>query len=89
MVEDESSVSRQDFYIGRGERGVRFICPCPCAVSLLSAVLLAHGEQQTDNGRRRTVVHWNVPLIIRLPRRVIADLVLASYSCASVPSSHQ
>ena len=71
--------SRQDFYIGRGgEQGVRFICPCPCAVSLLSAVLLANGEQQTDNGRRRTVVHWNVPLIIRLPRRVIADLVLAS-----------
>ena len=60
------------------KQGVRFICLCPCAVSLLCAVLLANGEQQTDNGRRRTVVHWNLPLIIRLPRRVIADLVLAS-----------
>ena len=73
--------SRQDFYIGRGgrggggggEQGVRFICPYPCAVSLLCAVLLANGVQLTDNGRRRTV-----PLIIRLPRRVIADHVLAS-----------
>ena len=46
--------------------------------ALLCAVLLANGEQLTDSGRRRTVVHWNVPLIIRLPRRVIADLVLAS-----------
>ena len=62
---------------GGGGQGVRFICPCPCAVSLLSAVFLANGEQQTDNGRRRTVVHWNVPLIIRLPRCIIADLVLA------------
>ena len=65
---------------GGGGQGVRFICPCPCAVSLLCDVLLAvNGEQQTDNGRRRTVVHWNVALIIRLPRRVIADLVLASW----------
>ena len=38
---------------GGGEQGVQFICPCPCAVSLLCAVLLANGEQQTDNGRRR------------------------------------
>ena len=60
-----SSVLARIFtYVGRGgggEQGVRFICPCPCAVSLLCAVLLANGEQQTDNGRRRTVVHWNVP----------------------------
>ena len=39
------------------------------------SMLLANG---VDNGRCRTVVHWNVPLIIRLPRRVIANLVLAS-----------
>ena len=63
---------------GGGEQDVRFICPCPCTVSLLCAVLLANGEQQMDNGRRRTVIHRNVPLIIRLPRRVIADHVLAS-----------
>ena len=58
--------------------GGRCMVPCPCAVSLLCAVLLASGVQQTDNGRCRTVVHLNVPLIIRLPRRVVADLVLAS-----------
>ena len=61
---------------GGGGGGTR--CTVYSAVSLLCAVLLANGEQQTDNGRRRTVVHWNVPLIIRLPRHVIVDLVLAS-----------
>ena len=60
---------------GGGGGGAR---PCPCTVSLLCVVLLANGVQQTDNGRRRTVVHRNVPLIIRLPRCVIANLVLAS-----------
>ena len=34
--------------------------------------------QQTNSGRRKTVVHWNVPRISRLPRCVIADIVLAS-----------
>jgi len=34
--------------------------------------------QQINSGRRKTVVHWNVPQISRLPRCVIADIVLAS-----------
>ena len=45
--------------------------------SLLCAVSLANGAQQTDNGRPRTVVHCNVPRKVHLTRRVIAGLLFA------------
>ena len=59
--------------------GSWFICPCPCAVALLCAVSLANNyNRPTAVDAKLSVVHWNVPRISRLPRCVIADIVLAS-----------
>ena len=50
----------------------------PCAVSLFCAVSLANRSSlvpRPPDGqryRRRTVAHWNVPLIICLPRSDLA-----------------
>ena len=59
--------------------GSWFICPCPCAVALLCAMSLANNyNRPTAVDAKLSVVHWNVPRISRLPRCVIADIVLAS-----------
>ena len=76
---------------GGGEQGVRIICPCPCAVSVLCAVLLANGEQQTDNGRRSTVVQWNVyttdnPSSKTRHSRSCACFLLQSHQSSTTPS---
>ena len=81
--------SRQDFYYRAGGNKVYslsvhvpalFLCFVPCCL-------------QTENNRPTMVdakLSYNVPLIIRLPRRVIADLVLAScYKSSEFDDSKQ